>query len=212
MAVPTPAHVRINIIGTLPGNEVFAFGFDSLGEAGNQTTLDANTAAVKTYLQGSTGSVLDLKSLLNNLSAFTQVKGYSYGAGATSASFISTQFLNVAGTGTIIHPNQVALVASLRSVTAGRRSRGRMYLPANGIPLAGQAQVNNAVVTAVATAVKDLLKAQGSAIDPVVISRVAQAAYPVRQVVVDSRLDTQRGRANKQASLFVGTQAVPAPV
>jgi hypothetical protein len=102
-------------------------------------------------------------------------------------------------------PLQVCMVATLITGAAGRRNRGRMYLPANGIGF-GSHEFPNARVDAVCQALAAWLDAlntlDGSA---VVVSQAGTSKRAITQVRVDSKPDIQRRRANAQVASHTHT-------
>jgi hypothetical protein len=207
--MPGPAHVKTVISGTYPNGEIFAFGYSTLGEAGNQATLNTTAAAVAAVFT-TTGTTQTLfKGLINNQSAYTKVTCYSYAAGASNASLTAQVTMNVVGAGAGSLPLQMCLVATLRTAVPSRRARGRMYLPANGISnIDNKGYLSTPTPQAIADAVAVLIVAQGSAIKAVVISVVGNSAEQITKVTVDNKFDVQRRRANKQLATTVGTATV----
>nr|CRY96197.1 hypothetical protein [uncultured prokaryote] len=202
-----PAHVHMVVSGTMAGGEVFAFGFDTAGAAGNQATLDDAVASTAAVLTTSGASQTTFKGLLTGPNSYTAVTGYSYSAGSSSASLVSKTAISVAGAATVANPYQVCVVASLITAVPSRRTRGRMYLPGQGITVSPTSGFfSGPTPQAIATAVGELITAQGVDISPVVISTVGDLATPVVSVRVDNKADTQRRRANKLLPTVFGTQ------
>lgn len=203
--MPSPAHTKIVVTGSLPGGEIFTFGWAYRGAAGNQATLDAEVAAVYDKVATPGATATTLRSLLAPSSSYQKITGYSYQANATAADLVSERAWAAAGTGGGLHPNQVALVATLRTALAGRRNRGRIYLCATGAELAANGQLTSPTATEVATAVVDMFAVSDIPPGPIVISRVAGTAQDVDRVSVDSRMDIIRGRASSEAPTSVAT-------
>lgn len=101
-------------------------------------------------------------------------------------------------------PPQTSVLASLRTEFAGRRYRGRMYLPPTG---EGQLDTQGNLTTANALAVADNLMSMFAVLDdgrvapvsgallPVIWSEVANETNAIIRVKVDQRQRTQRRRA-----------------
>jgi hypothetical protein len=130
-----------------------------------------------------------------------------YPSGTTSADLIAQDLAApVIGSSSLHQPPQLCLVASLRTGLSGRENRGRVYLPLTGLPNADLSdhQVAASVVDAINTDFTAFLIALDTeAIGPdtwttsVGNPRAAHASHPVIQVVMDSKIDTQRRRTDK---------------
>lgn len=206
--MPT-ARVKYVISGTLAGNEVFSFSYYTGGEVGNQATLDlaATTAAAYINNTGSPGRTSFI-SLLTATTAINKVTCYDYAEGSTVADLVSVAPCSMVGSGSTPMPNQVALVATLRTAQAGRRHRGRLYIPFTNRILDSNSQLPVSTCTGVAQWIAGLLNSGGVNSHPSVYSPTAHDLFRITQVSVDTRADTQRGRANKQLALGTGTAVV----
>lgn len=141
---------------------------------------------------------------------FTQVRSYFYPAGTTEAVSVCESLVSspVAGTGSTPLPTQTAAVASMRTGVAGRSARGRSYFPVNGQGLGADHQLSGANCGSIAGAYQDLLNGI-NAYDGTAHSLTANicsvASFTkgitrdITQVIVDSKLDTQRRREDKLA-------------
>lgn len=142
---------------------------------------------------------------------------YCYPAGGPTSPAISEQAWVAVGTNGVgpLIP-QACQVASLRTGQSGRSYRGRVYLPVQSSVLSGGHQYAAADCTAVANAVAAFLSGWGLlAITPAgngifasVISSTLGAANSISQVIVDSRPDVQRRRANRATIESVAQTAV----
>jgi hypothetical protein len=112
----------------------------------------------------------------------------------------------VAGTGGGLHPNYVALVVTLRTASAGRSHRGRVYLPATGVPISASTGRINTNAQPYADGIAAFLTGLGPddvgfpgdpASHAVVVSRTTAVASNITSVSIDDKPDTQRGRENK---------------
>lgn len=222
MAIPKGA-VHVVFGGTLPSSERFAWGF-WLNSLHVGDVVDSN-------IDIDLPLVLDLASRkivsrwagiiagFPPLTAYDRVDGYYYGADGTHATISAEKTFTLAGTaaaGTAM-PDQLAMVASLRTGRAGRSYRGRAYLPmCNTTQLATGGQVGDTFVTAYATAVRGLLAdlnaGEGSSstpgMPPVVVSRTLTHMQPITAVRMDSRPDVQRSRAASEAILTTASIAL----
>lgn len=125
--------------------------------------------------------------------------------------------LAVSGGGgpTNIHPLQVAAVLSWRSDEAerGLASRGRIYSPRPAVAVTATGDIAGPDRVLMAESARDLLNSldasvgiEGGTLRPHIVSRGKGpapwpgpgASHPINRVVVDSALDIQRRRANRQ--------------
>lgn len=202
---------RIVLSGSLGQGEVFSTGFWVTG-SGPTSAADAQ-AKMNTFFSEVVAGPLDrLRALIDANSAYTRMRLYWYNlASPAPATYIVDAVGGAAaGTGTGSHPQQTAIVASLRSQTLGRGGRGRMYLPANAADL-GAHELSQTSCTNLANAVAAILdsgaKVGGTAGDAIVNSQSLGQQVRVARVIVDSRPDIQRRRADAQTVLFTATAA-----
>lgn len=145
---------------------------------------------------------------------------YVYPAGDTVASTVARSTLGSPVAGTAAGnplPTQVAAVCSLRSDIAGRRGRGRCYTPITGASLTNN-QLSSANTSAISGAYKALLNSINAYTSPsnnvatlhaTVLSRAEGNGHAVSSVVVNSRIDIQRTRADKVGALYTVTDTIP---
>lgn len=213
MGIAGTALVKLVHEGALAQGEQFAWGLWLKPATGALPTLDATqtwlngvaTRLIATECNSSTSGAFT--SLIAEDSSYSTVRGYIYPAGADVASGVVEATVNKSGTGAAELPDQCSLVASLRSTVPSRSGRGRVYLPANGVGLAVH-QMFSTDLGNLATVMKNYLDflntsaIAGDELDVVVRSVTQGVVRLVHQVVIDSRLDIQRRRANSQAVLF----------
>lgn len=215
MAIPAGA-TRIVFSGDMPNGEIWSTGFWMQGDAPT-SAAEANALALLAYdefsaTDGSGGMYATLVNLMNAATSWNQVNVYVYPTGGPTATFVGQYILPTValGSATAHNPNQVALVITLRTGLSGRSHRGRMYLPATGVPMAADGQVSQATIDAVvnawAAAFSDWNGASEGKI--VVVSTKLTASTPVSVVSADSRADIQRSRANSEAILRTYSYAV----
>lgn len=145
-------------------------------------------------------SVSLIKGALGTSSAITGMRAYYYPAsGPAVLSASASVGSGGAGSGSPVHPFQIARVTTLQTGEAGRSARGRVYWPAlthavdpatgQSLPPSGYA----AAWAAVLTIIRD--SAPGAiALEPVVYSSTQNRLTEVSSVRVGSVLDTQRRR------------------
>lgn len=114
-------------------------------------------------------------------------------------------------------PSQCSLVVSLRTAMTGRSGRGRVYLPFTRVAqLDATGQVSGIALATIADDFKTFADAVIGALNgvlpgyqgPYVVSGTHGMANAVTRYVIDSKVDTQRRREDKQAP--AATQSRPA--
>lgn len=206
--MPTP-YTKVVISGTINASEVFAFGFQLLNRAGDQATQDTLAIAFTGPLVTAGATKTVMQSLINTTDVYTMLSMYAYDDIGGTARLVSHAPMSVAGSSSSHLPNQVALVATLRSAVPSRRTRGRMYLPATGAATLTGGFYGGSGPANVAAAVKALMSVSPTLFPPVVVSTAAASASPITSVSVDNRLDIQRRRANKQLPTVTASVALP---
>lgn len=211
--MPFPAgSTHVVLVGTADdGVEEFNVGF-WVDSAPVDSSAAANAFCASIIaVSGFASLLVRLKALLTPDCRYTQVRSYTYLGGSEQASYVG--FANITagqGTGSNSAPLQVSMVVSLLTAFAGRRSRGRMYLPASGLAYDNH-QFESTVVTQVATEMGNFLT-NVSAISGVgstsVVSRTAGTSTPITSLRVDSKPDIQRRRAGSQAATSAATAVV----
>lgn len=205
MGIPAGAN-RIVLRGVMPGGEIFETGFWMTGTGvASEATANALAEIIAGTLNSSDASGamrISSVALWKASVSWTEVRVYAYNGG-TAAAWIGSFILTPARTGTssgAVLSNQTSMCLSLRTGLAGRRNRGRMYLPVNGLALDldGQwtvAQVGP-IAAAWAQAFTDINASDTGKI--VVVSSVGSTAHQVTSVIIDTRPDVIRRRANQQ--------------
>lgn len=211
MPIPAGA-VHVQLVGTLNGgNEEFATGF-WLSGAPTSSASSANGFAAAIQALPSFAAVKSaLCAMISTDCAYTQIRVYDYSSGGSRADFVGfAPITSGSGTGTPSNALQVSAVVTLLTEFAGSRNRGRMYLPACGLTLAG-----HLLPTAPLTNASTALAAWFTAINAVplvesvvVVSRAGSDSSFVTSVVMDNRPDIQRRRAESQPSTFKVSQPV----
>lgn len=209
--MPPPAQrTRIVITGQLPGSEIFSFGWWGTGSFASESALASYLSAVV----ASTAFLTPINYLIQNLSDsgtyVRKISAYYYATQSNQATFQAEQLHDVRGNGTPTHPNQVAVCCTTLTGLPGRSRRGRFYLPGTHAPVSGAlAQMDQETVDNVAENAANLVESSyGAGFTPAVVSGVAGTATVIRTVRVDSRLDIQRRRANRETISFYGSHQV----
>lgn len=199
MAIPANS-LRIVATGSLPSGEVWNTGF-WLVPATPITSIDdllLDMAVPQTAWNTFWAATASLRSAGTPAS---QLLGYYYAGGESGGKATYSGAVPLTandGTGLPRMPDQVAIVASLRTGLAGRSFRGRMYLPINNMTLGADGQMGSATGTLICNAVGAMLDAcASSSLVPNVVSATQSTQQPITLISMDTVLDTQRRRRNK---------------
>jgi hypothetical protein len=216
MSIP-PGVVHVVFGGALPGGEVWESGFWTMGNVPTSNATATELAALwiaQLKATDGSGGFYQSRIIAGATTSLNYVNVYCYVTGGSTADFIgNATTAAVVGTGTNACANQNALVVTLRTAHAGRRFRGRMYLPATGVTTStATGQLPDAAILPVATGWGVCFSdwnASGDNGTICVVSRVgAGTATAVTEVTVDSIVDTQRRRRNKLIAAFAEAHAV----
>jgi len=208
------SYVRVSILGTLPGGEVWSVNpvFDPTAEfpgGVNQANLDAACLAIANLNPGA--------SLLSHISTAAVITGARLEVRDDATDnligiSIQGRTTPLAGTGTPTKPAQVATVISIRTDTPGASGRGRIYWPALGSSLSTSTlRIISTQVTSVLTEMKTYLMAMRSALassfptigfDLAVRSRTTHTTPHAVRIQVGDVLDTQRRRRDSLAESY----------
>lgn len=216
MAAPPSNTARISILGTAnTGAEIWdtSFWVNDVIVASN---TDANAVMAQVGGLFNTNLKTALLALQANDCAVTQLKGYFYAGGSSTASWVGSFATAGAGATTAQLPLQTCMVMTLRTANSGRSYRGRMYLPATGGIMASSAhQFGTSTTTAISTALANFFNAiNTSSISGSVCvwSPTRGVMTDVTQITCDQRPDIQRRRANKQSGgTSVSNSVTPRP-
>lgn len=206
MSFPAGA-VKLVFAGTLSGGEKFAHTFwvDN-GAAPDQSTLGLILQQAVLTFNAQIG-VAAVKALFPTSTSYLTCTAYSY-AGGPNADLVAgpTALAAWVGAGANALPNQCSFVLSLRTPQPGRSFRGRSFLPGpHAGTLSAAGQLSAGTVNTVGNAWKAWMQgvAAGGAGFPATPVIVASATRSLKTHVthfgIDTRLDVQRRRADKQA-------------
>jgi hypothetical protein len=210
--MPYPAMTsRIVMQGHLGTSEIFETGVGIMDFA-PPSSAAASTMAADWISNLAVPAKVQLLNLITADSGYDTCRVYSYPTGGTVAAFIGEAlFTGWVGTASGINPNQVCMCMTTLTGLAGRKNRGRLYLPCNGNPItAGHVFATTeiaAVVAAMATTFTTW-NAGGDEGTVAVISLAGSAANPVTQLSIDNVPDIQRRRANKMSTAIRSTAVV----
>lgn len=210
MAIPANT-TKVVLAGHLTGGEIFETGFWLTGDA-PVSDAAANVLAASLAASFTSDAAAALRAMIGSGEGYDEVRVYSYVSGGPSASFVGSASLTAPGTGTTYQGlNQACCVVTLLTGLAGRRNRGRMYLPATHVDIPSGAEFNPTQVDTIANAVGAWftdINTAGPGPKVCVMSSAASAATPVLDVRVDNKPDIQRRRANKLAASHTKTVAL----
>lgn len=198
--------MRVSILGTLPGGEVWSVNpVYRLGTGGDvpttalqcqQIVTAINSRVVPTGITGAmttstfvTGCRVEARVVNGTLEALAEGARSTPTGGTTSSG----------------HPYQTSLVASLRTTHPGPSGRGRLYWPAVGIPiLATTLRVNSTSVGTLLIGVKTFLSGIETDIEATmggaalgVWSRKEAAVHAVTSIQIGDVADVQRRRRDQ---------------
>lgn len=212
------AYIRLSIKGTLPGGEVWSINpvIDPANELG-WDTFDQGSFDAFTHAVGGIALPADLKSVFSAATAITSIRAELRHTDSETFLGASEYTLPtpITGSGTAYKPAQIALVVSLRSNSALASGRGRLYVPATGVPMdSATLRLSPTTTLAVANAMKtyltavcDAAKAQLTPVSLVqfgisVYSPTKKTLTPVTSLRVGNVLDTQRRRRDSLMELY----------
>ena len=230
-----PGVARATFQGRLGGSEIALFGFH-VRLADVVAIDDEDEQAVADKIRDSWldafGTAKDLFSGALTLEAVrcdwldnTPGLGYLKTRSVSIAEFASSGTGSFIVTGASL-PWECALVVSLAAYAPGGfainegRKRGRYYLPAlpGSIITGTEGQLADTAVTAYADRVADFHETVNDQVSPelpnqlrtVVLSRADDTTWDVQHLWVDSKVDSQRRRENRQPALFRQTRTLDA--
>ena len=204
--------IKVVMSGSLPNGTNFAMGFQTMAAAApTQDNVDAacgytSQAIASTFFD----PVLDIMS---PDTIIRKINAYGYNGGNTASVVGETAAGNPGLATEQTMPSQVAVVASLRSADNSRSGRGRIYMPATGLSLAS-GQLSQSQCTNLAQAWASLFEGflatgeTGLPQTPSVASSKHDVSRPIVAVIVDSRPDIIRHRAQGENVLFTHRQAL----
>lgn len=199
-----PANVGRTVLqGTGQGSEIWQTGFwwarpDSADMA-DLAEFKLYTAEIETAVGGFWGTI---KTKCSPAFAYNGVKSYWYRGGTGAALVADNPRAAVVGTlAGACSPLDTCCCVSLVSDTAGRRGRGRMYLPRHETCTAATGLFLNSTVDYI-NALKALWNAlllQTHSIQQRVVSQKDGVARPMTSIRCDQLPDVQRRRENRMA-------------
>lgn len=214
MAYP-PNTLKYTLYGDRAGGEIWNTGGYIMGSGVTDQTSLAGVVAQIQLAASDPSSIFTAAGILPRWAPTTRwlgVRGYFYVSGDpkhADYAYDSPVLTPIVGSGTVTLPPQCALVTTLLTGAAGRRTRGRMYWPvdANGN---GNAQMISTSVDNLVLSVETFLgritnRVVGSSVH--VVSNAGTSSRAVTEIKADSKIDIQRRRANKLAATYV--KAVP---
>lgn len=199
MGIPS-GYSRNVISGKLPGGEIWQCSLWANEAPSDLAATQAQATAFAGKIQTDAANAGSPVSLLASGGTMDLLTTYSYLDSSGKATFVANAPITTsAPAGTQTLPDQVTLCVTLLTGLAGRRHRGRVFVPyQTGALTAGQ--ISNTIATNVATWWSTLITHLNSTLGTqhiVVLSQVAGTSNTVNAVQVDTKLDIQRRRADK---------------
>jgi hypothetical protein len=212
----TMSYVRVSILGTSPGGEVWSINpvFDPTGEfpgGVDQTALDAACDAIAALSPG-TNNLAFMTTALAITGARVEVREDSNDALIGISQQVRPTPL--AGSGSPLRGAQNALVVSLRTNTPGGSGRGRLYWPAVGVAVDSQLRFSTTFAGNLLSDMKTYLNAMRGALatafptigfDLAVRSRTTHTTPHVNKLQVGTVPDTQRRRRDSMIEDYQAT-------
>jgi hypothetical protein len=212
MAIP-PGVARCSLTGNFGAGDIFDVSFWADGVTMNSNADAAAAAATLAAAALSSGAKAPLQTCLGTNDAWTGASVYCYPTGGPTATYIGhASIAAMLGTSAVNGPLQNSLVATYITATAGRRHTGRSYLPYTGFLDVGSG--NNVAPSALSTllagwvSMLNAFMAANSGAAITVVSSKGSSQTHVTQVRMDSKVDTQRRRSNRQHALTTAISAV----
>lgn len=205
---------HVVLSGTAPQGEIFATGFWLTGGAINsEASAGVAAQAIADLAKWDDTGTGHPATFVGTDTSFDTVTVYHYANAGQTAQFIGEASLGPrpgqANQGPL--PLQCCYVVSLRSGLPGRSRRGRMYLPCTNQSLTAH-QLDETDTDAISAWWKgyfDELNGLGDTVGTLaVVSKTLTSQVAVTSLIVDSRLDIQRRRANGEQVLFTSTEAL----
>lgn len=201
--------------GKAPGGEIFQFGTWVAMPAAFTDQDDANGAVGEVINAFVDHALPAMVTKVQSDTIFEGIRVYGY-HGYGSLSYVQAEGVIAPedGTGTSSLPQlplQSCIVASLRSDVPGRSGRGRMYVPITASDLNNH-EYQAAYCTSLAEGIAswfNIDNANGAVHGFHSVRSIAKAAgYQIARIVVDSRPDIQRRRADREAIGFSSTAII----
>lgn len=208
------SYVRVSILGSAPGGEVWSINpvFDPTFEFGStvdQTALDAACDAIAAINPGT-----QMKNMMSTALSITGAKLEVRADTNDALIGISQQVTPtpIAGTGSTTRPSSSALVISLRTAVPGASGRGRLYWPYIGGTMTAQLRTDPTQTSAFLTEARTYLNAMRTALttafptigfDLAVRSKTTSTTPHVNKLQVGNVPDTQRRRRDAMIEDYV---------
>lgn len=181
-------------VGALPAGDVFNFGWWATGSGDVNAMNNAASGWIADFW-GVVGGDYNAGTVVNNCISYA-IDETSHRATAIAE---LPQSLPGTGSGNPL-PQQVSVLASLRTSNPARSGRGRFFLPAPAVSvLSPTGEMSTAARDLFVGAIESAWNSQviAAGFTPVVWSRKAGATYTITKVGVGTVFDTQTRRTNK---------------
>lgn len=195
-----PVNVQSHTLsGRLPGGDRWATTVWTSNGAPSQfgpdsATVLATGGAFETFAD-------ELVKIMGNGSTFDTYTLRAYGASSEGSVVTSTAPVNRQGSSQFSLPNQIALVATIRTAVANATGRGRMFLPCTGAQIA---QASGKVTSINTQNLVNALAAWLGAIGAGVVSVKAGQFRPATRAEIGDVADTMRARRDRLVENRIG--------
>lgn len=206
-------HILYQFQGTMPGGDIFSVGLRTVAATVDNVELDMYAAAAHTAFRTMWNATASWHAFNSAAVIYTHCTARLIStAGVTLLQSESATTADPGNAPGQTAPNQSALVVSLRTSAAGRRGKGRFYMPFVA-PVFGTADDRvpdaslNPLVTATAVFISALnaLTEGGTGPFPIAVqSRAIPASDPpVTRIAIGNVVDTQRRRRNAVREVYI---------
>jgi len=217
--MPNANVIRVSILGAMPNGEVWSV--NPVWQIGGVSTTEDVTAEMAQTMATAVAAIVVPTGLQSAIGPGVSVTGCRLEArkwdGTLATQAEAFKASPTVGTGTVSHPFQTSIVASLRTAGIGGSGRGRLYWPGTGVPIQNTLlRPTAATVTSILSGMKTYLTSITAALnvtlfnDPIlsVWSRTNSSTLPVNSIQMGDVLDTQRRRRD---ALIEAVQALSFP-
>lgn len=213
--MPIPSgYSRSTFYGHLEGGDIFNMSLWANEAPLDNAATQTQANAFRDAFNAKNSNVFSPTHYIRSGSGYDGVRVYSYTDTTGKAAHIGDASIAKPGTAgsTGLLPQQVALCVSLLTAQAGRSAKGRIYMPLMVLALGFGGQADSPTVDGVAawwaTFITALNTAIGGPAKIGVLSQKHGTFQPITAVAVDTRLDIQRRRANRENVTYRNVTAV----
>ena len=209
-------HLLYSFTGTLPGGEVWSCGLRTAGALGSTSQVTLDALAANAVIQWSTFHAVSANNLGTTVVFDLATVRVISTAGLTIGQAEGSPAAPVTGGGAVSKPNQCAVVVTVLTATAGRRGRGRFYVPvlAGSVTALGRltAVHRDSLADTAANLLSGLNAGLANAVYPARIgvqSQTGLTSAVATSIRVGDVWDTQRRRRDNLVESYTSRPVVP---